>query len=229
MTSESHTDSFMPTSNASIDVTLVIATNCSHCQQVLTDCADLVKHAEIDELQIINISSVPEKAQAFNIRSVPFIKIGPFELFGAHTKTELRQWLNRLNSPKGMEDYFNELFEQGELERVSEIVQTDHHQISTIINMMANEDTPLGSRIGISAIFEQLQGDAKLAAHIQELADLTDSDNVSIRIDTAHYLGLTQNIKAIPWLEKLSNDINSEVQTTALEGINMIKMPEVHV
>jgi len=82
-------DSPMVPSSENVEVVLIIASNCSHCQQVLTDISELVKAAEIGELRVINITASPEKAQVYNIRSVPFIKIGPFELFGAHSKQEL--------------------------------------------------------------------------------------------------------------------------------------------
>jgi len=213
-------------STDNVEVVLIIASNCTHCQQVLTAISELVKSADIGELKVINITSAPEKAQEYNIRSVPFIKIGPFELFGAHSKEELIQWINRLDNPNGMQDYLNELFSQGELEKAINLVQNDEEQLTTIINMTANNNTPLGSRIGISAIFEQLQGDIKLARHIPELADLTDSELSSVRIDAAHYLGLTENIKAIPWLEKLLSDSNHEVQETAEEALAMIRNPD---
>jgi len=206
-----------------VEVVLIIASNCIHCQQVLTAISELVKAAEIGELKVINITSAPEKAQEYNIRSVPFIKIGPFELFGAHSKEELIQWINRLDNPNGMQDYFNELFTQGELDKAYSMVQQDESLLTTIISMTAKSDTPLGSRIGISAIFEQMQGDIRLARHIPELADLTDSDSISVRTDAAHYLGLTENIKAIPWLEKLLNDENHDVKETAEEALSMIR------
>lgn len=210
-------------SSDGVEVILIIASNCSHCQQVLTAISELVKAADIGALKVINITSAPSRAQEYNIRSVPFIKIGPFELFGAHTKDELIQWINRLDNPNGMQEYFNELFYQGELDKAYEMVQKDENLLTDIINMTAKTDTPLGSRIGISAIFEQLQGDIKLARHIHELADLTDSETISVRVDAAHYLGLTENIKAIPWLEKLLNDENHEVIETAEEAISMIR------
>jgi len=190
-------DSPMVPSSENVEVVLIIASNCSHCQQVLTDISELVKAAEIGELRVINITASPEKAQVYNIRSVPFIKIGPFELFGAHSKQELIEWINRLDNPHGMVDYFNELFGQGELNKVTELVSNDPDLLSSIIRMTGESDTPLGSRIGISAIFEHLQGDVKLARHISALADLTASESVSVRIDAAHYLGLTENMVGI--------------------------------
>ena len=104
-----------------IQAQLFIAPGCPHCPAVLQVMSELIKSGEIAELDVTNIAAAPEKAKKFHVRSVPWIKIGPFEFTGAHTKSELLTWINRVHSPTGMIEYFNELFSQGSLKKVSNL------------------------------------------------------------------------------------------------------------
>ncbi len=77
------------------DAELLIASGCAHCPVVLSGLAELLKQGRIGRLDIINIAAHPELAEARNARSVPWIRIGPFELSGAHSAQELAVWVER--------------------------------------------------------------------------------------------------------------------------------------
>ena len=68
---------------------LLLAPGCAHCPVVLAALAELIKAGRIGRLEVINIASHPEEAEARGVRGVPWIRIGPFELSGAHTRQEL--------------------------------------------------------------------------------------------------------------------------------------------
>lgn len=205
-----------------IKVELFIAPGCPHCPNVLQALSELIKDGDIAELEVSNIALVPEKAQDLNIRSVPWIKIGPFELAGAQTKGELKIWLNHAQSDTGMHDYFNKLFTSGELNKVISLVRKEPALLRHFPDMMQDDDTPLGAKIGMSAVFEELQGHASLQALIPALAKLLESKNASIRNDACYYLGLTESQEAIPYIQMLVDDETEEVRETITDAMSII-------
>ena len=144
---------------APVKVELFIAPGCPHCPNVLRALAELIKAGKIAELEVSNMAMLPEKARALNIRSVPWVKIGPFELTGAQTKGELLDWIHRVQSESGMQEYFSELLTSGELQKVINLVKKQPDLLSHFPDMIQDKDTPLGAKIGIGAVFEELQGD----------------------------------------------------------------------
>ncbi len=184
--------------------------------------SELIKAGDIAELDVTNIAAAPDKAKQFNVRSVPWIKIGPFELTGTHTKSELQIWINRVHSPTGMIEYFNELFKQGELNKVSELVKKDTDLLMILLQMVGDKETPLGSRIGISAIFEALKGHKILNTLIPRLQQLIRSEHKNIRNDACYYLGLTENPDVVPLIQSLSDDADEELQETIDDALEII-------
>lgn len=205
-----------------VQAQLFIAPDCPHCPGVLQVMSELIKSGELSELDISNIVAAPEKAQQYHVRSVPWIKIGPFELTGSHTKTELQTWIKRVHSPTGMMEYFNQLFAQGELKKVSALVKKDSHLLTILLDMVGNEDTPLGSRIGTSAIFEELKGKKILSTLIPQLKELIHVDNKSIRNDACYYLGLSENPAVIPLIQSLSEDADADLLETIDDALELI-------
>jgi glutaredoxin len=205
-----------------VQAQLFIAPGCPHCPGVLQIMSELIKSGEIAELDVTNIAAAPDKAQQYNVRSVPWIKIGPFELTGTHSKSELQTWISRVHSPTGMIDYFNELFAQGELKKVSAVVKKDPDLLTTLLEMVGDKDTPLGSRIGISAIFEELKGKKILSTLIPQLEELIGSENKSIRNDACYYLGLSENPAVIPLIQSLSAKADADMFETIDDALEII-------
>lgn len=201
---------------------LFIAPGCPHCPNVLQALSELLKAGDIAELVVSNMALVPEKAQALNIRSVPWIKIGPFELTGSHSKGELKTWIERVQSETGMQDYIIDLFTTGQLDKVISLVNNEPDLLSHFPAMMTNKETPLGAKIGMGAVFEELQGSASIQALIPELAIMTESGDASIRNDACYYLGLTESPEAIAYIQKLTHDEKEEVRETAHDALEII-------
>ena len=206
-----------------VKIKLFIAPGCPHCPNVLQALSELIKAGEFAELKVSNMALVPEKAQALNIRSVPWIKIGPFELTGSQTKGELQTWINRAESETGMQDYFNELLKSGELKTVIRLLKKSPDLLHHLPQMMQNEATSLGAKIGIGAIFEEFQGSAAIQALIPSLSELIKSDNASIRNDACYYLGLTESPDAIAPIQSLAHDETKEVRETAHDALVIIQ------
>jgi len=205
-----------------LKVKLFIAPGCSHCPNVLQALSELIKDGEIAEMEVSNMALVPEKAHKLNIRSVPWIKIGPFELTGAQTKAELQTWISRSQSETGMQAYFNELLTTGELNKVIALLKKEPALFKHLPLMMQDKNTSLGAKIGIGAIFEEFQGSRDIQALIPSLTDLLKSEQASIRNDACYYLGLSESPDAIEPIKTLANDDTEEVRESVRDALDII-------
>ncbi|MCU7837719.1 MAG: thioredoxin family protein [gamma proteobacterium symbiont of Taylorina sp.] len=210
-------------SKEQVNVELVIAPACPHCANVLQILTELIKSSDIAELYVRDLGQLPKLASQLGIRSVPWIKIGSFELTGALTKSEIKTWIDRLSSDSGMQAYFSELFTSGELDKVLLLVNKHPELLQHFPGMMADDSTPLGAKIGIGAVFESLQGSSAIKQLIPQLAGLIQSENVNIRHDACYYLGLTETLEALPHIQTLLKDSNKEIRETANDALNMLK------
>ena len=205
-----------------LKVKLFIAPGCPHCPNVLQALSELIKDGEIAEMEVSNMALVPEKAHKLNIRSVPWIKIGPFELTGTQSKAELQTWIHRTQSESGMQAYFNELLTTGELNKVIALLKKEPALFKHLPLMMQDKDTSLGAKIGISAIFEEFQGSRAIQALIPSLTDLLKSEQASIRNDACYYLGLSESPDAIEPIKTLANDDTKEVRESVRDALDII-------
>lgn len=205
-----------------LTVKLFIASDCPHCPNVLQALSELIKEGEIAELKVSNLPLVPEKAEALNIRSVPWTKIGPFEFIGVQTKAELKTWIHRAQSETGMQEYLDELLKTGELNKVIELLKKDSDLFLILPKMMQNDATSLGAKIGIGAIFEEFQGSTAIQTLIPMLSELLKSDSPNLRNDACYYLGLTESPDAIAPIQSLTNDEIPEVRDTVQDALSII-------
>ncbi len=200
------------------DALLLMTSNCPHCPAVLQGLSELVKAGQIGRLEAINIEVRPEVAQALGVRGVPWLRIGPFQLEGLHTPAELKRWAERAGAPEGMADYFRELLKTGKLPKVSTAIEQDPAHLGALLRLLADPETDLHVRVGIGAVLEEFAGTA-LARHLDRLAVPTQAKDAHVRGDACHYLALTHDPKAIPYLERLLNDPEPQVRELAADGL----------
>ena len=105
------------------DAVLLLSSQCPHCPTVLQGLTELLKQGVIGRLEAINIGTRPDIAAHYGARSVPWIKLGEFELQGLHSAAELREWAERAGSEAGLVEYYAELLQQGQLPRVLHILE----------------------------------------------------------------------------------------------------------
>ncbi len=198
---------------------LFIATGCQHCPMVLQALSELIKSGEISQLEITNIQHAPEKADEYQVRSVPWVKIGPFELVGLRSKTELQEWINRVDDADAMADYFSELMLAGEITKVQQMLEKAPETFSALIQLIGDEKTTLSVRIGVGAVIEDFSGSKLLKQYISSLAKLTHHKEARIRSDACFYLGLSHDEEARQYIESLINDNDAEVREIAEEAL----------
>jgi hypothetical protein len=186
---------------------------------VLAALAELVKKNALGRVDIINIASHPEEAEARGVRGVPWIRIGPFELNGAHTPAELASWVDRASSTEGHEDFIREGLEAGGLGSVTAACRRSATLRPALLRLAGDLETPFAVRVGIGAVLEDLAADGQLAAMVPDLTALADSEHAQVRADAAHYLGLAGTAEAIARLRELQADDDHEVREIASDAL----------
>ena len=201
------------------DAVMLLGTRCPHCPAVLKHLSELVKTGELGRLNIINFEQHPEDAQQYGVRSVPWVKIGKYELTGAQELSALRQrikWAMKDSSLAGEFDYW---LSEAQVDKAIDYINNNPESISAIIELLGDPATVLSTRIGIGVIMEEFTGTDMLKQLIPTLAELAQHDDIRIRTDSLHYLGLTHSKEAISVLEQYIDDSNNEISETAKDSL----------
>lgn len=201
---------------------LLTTSGCPYCPTVRAGLADLVKQGKIGHLEVVDIDAHPEVAQQYGVRGVPWLRLGPFELPGLRSPAELAQWAERAGTTAGMADYFRESLDTGELAKVIAVVKRDVSTFDALWLLLADPDTALGVRVGIGAVLEEFTGSAQLQKQVDALGKLTQNRLSHVRGDAAHYLALTRDARALPYLQALVNDPEAQVREIAREGVTLL-------
>ena len=183
------------------DAVMLLGTHCPHCPAVLKHLSALVKAGDLGRLKIINLEQHPDDAKKYGVRSVPWVKIGKYELTGAQDVNTLRQrieWSMRDSSLAGEFDYW---LSEAQVEKAIEYINKEPESISAIVELLGDPATVLSTRIGIGVVMEEFSGSDMIKQLIPVFADLTQHDDSRIRTDSLHYLGLTQSVDAIAVLK----------------------------
>lgn len=205
------------------DALLLIAPGCPHCASVLASLSELVKNGRIGRLEVVNIAVHPEAAQAVGTRSVPWTRIGSYELAGNYTLGELGEWADKAAAGSDANDYIKELLEQQQLNTAIDYMKQHPDQLPALLELMQEEEQSLTVRFGIGAILEALAGSKALKSLVPALIELAGSDKSNIRADAAHYLGLSGSPEAIPTLKKLLEDENADVREIAADSLEALE------
>ena len=204
------------------DALLLLATGCAHCPAVLEALSRLLEEGHLGRLEAINIVEHPEAAQAVGTRSVPWTRIGPFELEGMHSQSELAHWCELAATGKGFGEYFSHLLETQRPHKVAEGIERDPASLINLLALLEDSGTSMTARIGIGVVMEDLQGNALLSSAVPALVRMADSPEANIRADIAHYLGLVATPEVIPVLRKLQQDEHPDVREIATDSLNEI-------
>ncbi|WP_457670153.1 HEAT repeat domain-containing protein [Thiolapillus sp.] len=209
--------------NEPADTLLLIAPGCPHCQSVLHSLSELVKNGIIGRLEVINIAVHPQAAQQVNTRTVPWMRIGNYELRGNYSPGELKRWAEKAARDAGSADYIRELLERQELNLAIRHLKEHTEKLPQLLELMQEEDISLSVKFGIGAIFEALENSGLLEGLLPQLGALTRSNKANLRADAAYYLGLSHSPQARKWLTPLLQDPQQDVREIAAESLDMLE------
>jgi hypothetical protein len=135
--------------------------------------ADFVKQGLIGRLEVVNVEAHAEIARSLGIRSVPWVRIGPFELAGVRTRDELNLWIQRASSPSGMADYFHDMLKEGELARVLAAVKAEPGRLTALLPSSPTRTPASMCASAPGPYFEEMAGSDSLKALVGPLGELT--------------------------------------------------------
>lgn len=221
--SDTHpSDPYRPAPEALVYVTSA----CPHCGTVLDGLTRLVKQGHLARLEIVNLTAGRHPAPGDAVRSVPWMRIGPFELVGSFPADELADWAEHAATGTGWTTYYAHLLEHRRLDEVERLVCASPAGLLDLIALLGTERTPMALRIGIGALLEGLAGEAPLRAAVPSLIQLTLSEIPQARADACHYLGLAGDPEAIPAVRRLLNDEQPDVREIASETLAVLGAAE---
>ncbi len=204
------------------DALMILGTHCPHCPAVLKQLSCLLEEGKLGRLNIINLEQHPEEAQQYRVRSVPWVRIGKYELHGAQTRETMLQRIKWTSEQTTLKNEFDYLLAEAQVNTVIEKITTDHSKLSAIIDLLADPNTVLSTRIGIGVVMEEFAGTALLKKQLNTLATLANHKDARIRADTCHYLSLTENKQALAILAKHQDDPSDEVKEVVADSIETL-------
>jgi thiol-disulfide isomerase/thioredoxin len=204
------------------DVLFLLATGCHHCPALLESLNGLLKQGRIGRLEAINIAARPEITSEYNVRGVPWTRVGQFELEGALTPKEMEQWVSRAAHGRGVCEYFSLSLETQRPDKVVAWLEDNPQDMTSLLGLLEVESTPMAVRIGVGVVMEQLEGYPGLADALPRLILLSRSEQANIRADAAHFLGLTHSPKAKEALVALLDDSHPDVREIAADSLELV-------
>ncbi len=201
------------------DALLLLATGCPHCGAVLEGPGKLLKEGAIGRLEAVNVALLPERARELGVRSVPWTRIGPYELEGEQSPGELRRWAEGAGTVEGMAQYFYQLLISGRRARVEEMARREPRRLEALAHLLEDPETSMAVRLGIGAVLEELQGSGISEVMIPRLGALTRHQDARIRADACHFLSLIGGSQVLPYLRACLADADREVREIAAEAL----------
>jgi hypothetical protein len=174
------------------------------------------------EVSVVDISRDPALAQELGIRSVPWLELGDFVLIGAHSREEIAHWLAEAGREDGLAHYFDDLLTTGQATLVEQRLRQHPQQMTAILQLLADPATSINARVGVGAVFEGLARDGLLAPWVDQLGALCRQDNATVRADACHFLGLTGDTAAAPYLQACLSDNDAQVREIAEESLQLL-------
>lgn len=195
---------------------LFISPGCPHCPAVLQGLSELIKESLIGKMTVVNVAAHPELAQAHDVRSAPWLRLGPFIFTGAYNAAGLRLWAGHAVSPDGAAHYVEHLLTQGHYQQAATFITEDTQRLKPLLAILADPKASLDIRLGVSAL---LESHAKnLHELLPQLAELTRHADHRVRADACHLLGLTASRDALSHIELCRSDVHEEVREIAKDA-----------
>ncbi len=203
------------------DALMFLSSRCPHCPTVLAGLVDLIKQGGLRRLEVVNLEQAPDLAGRYGVRSVPWVRLGPFDLIGLHSPDELRRWAAKAGSLEGLAEWCVERLGEGNLSSVLTKVHEDARFLDALLQLLADESTSITVRVGIGAVIEDLAGSPALAERVGQLGALTKHPHATVRADAVHFLGFVGE-PARPFLERAIHDPDEQVRGIAAESLERL-------
>lgn len=204
------------------EVLLLLGTHCPHCPAVVSSLAELVKKGVISSLEMVNLEAKPEVAERLGVRTVPWMRIGWYELEGLRSKAELEQWVQRVGHDAGVAAYFSEILAVGKVKLALRLLEQHAEAMVAIFILLSNAEEKINVRLGVGVIIEEHAARASFKSYIPVLGGLTRHDDERVRSDACHYLALTGDEASVQYIRPLLDDVSEDVREVAKESMELL-------
>jgi hypothetical protein len=205
------------------DALLLIAPGCPHCAAVLASLSALIKQGELGALEVVNLAAHPERAQKLGAGSVPWLRIGDFELEGLHSQGELSNWASRVGSREGVVAYLQEQLAANRLARLEAMLAHRPEWLAALVELLADSRIDLKVRLGADALLETVAEAEALRALLPQLEAMAADPEPRVRVDAAHYLAMSRSDLAAHVLEVMLEDPDQSVREQAAEALQALE------
>ena len=184
-------------------ITLFVLPDCQVCPVMERLFEKMHQNGEIDEYECLDISEHAEQAEAYNIRSVPFYLINGVSFTGLRSHREISGLLGSRQTPIWRGKISDELSD-GQLASVTRLIRGNAVARQAMLELLADNETELVVRIGLTAVIESLAGSGVLADCEAQLIRLTEHANERIALDALYYLSLLATPASVQTLESIA-------------------------
>jgi hypothetical protein len=201
------------------DALLLLTGGCPHCPAMHQALTGLLKEGVIGRLEVVNVAVHTEEAEERGVQSVPWTRIGPYEIQGVVPPAELKRYAQGVNDEAVFDGYVMDLLKTGKRARFEALVKQEPERIHALARLMTNPETSMAIRLGIGAVLEELQGTQLSQGLIPELGALLGSDDGLLRADACHFLTLIGGEEVRPFMQTCLNDADDEIREMAQEWV----------
>lgn len=201
------------------DALLLITGGCPHCPAVLQALTVLLKEGAIGRLEVVNVAIHTDEAEARGVQSVPWTKIGPFEVEGVVSVGKLRELSQGMNDDAVFDTWLLETLKAGKRQKFEALVRAEPQRIHALARLLGNPETSMAIRLGIGAILEELHGSGIAESLVPALSEMLASDDVLLRADACHFLTLIGGEGIKPTMQACLTNSNADVREIAQEWL----------
>ena len=199
---------------------LFTAPACPYCAGMRAALTVLQQAGAIAALEIVDATLEVERARQFDVRSVPWLRIGPFEFEGQMSVGELRAWAEQAAQPTGFKQYFFEMLKRGQRAKVERLIREEGQRSIALAELLADPEASMAMRIGVGAVLEELQGSGLTAAMAPMLGEILRDPDPRNRADAAHFLSLIDGAQALRLLRDCLDDPDAAVREIAYDALS---------
>lgn len=209
----------MVNGNSVPDALLLMTGGCPHCPAALQALTVLLKEGAIGRLEVVNVAIHIEEAEARGVQSVPWIRIGPFEVEGAATPAKLRELALGVNDDKVFDAWLLETLKSGKRQKFEALVKNEPQRIHALARMMKNPEASMAIRLGIGAILEEFQGSGLCDPLVPAFGEMLKDEDRLLRADACHFLTLIGGEIIRPHMLACVDDADPEIREMAEEWL----------
>ncbi len=174
----------------------------------------------IAALEVLDATQHVERARQLDVKSVPWLRIGPLIFEGQMSVGELRMWVQQAAHPEGMKQYFFAMLKQGQRAKVERLIREDSQRSIALAELLADPDASMAVRIGIGAVLEEFHGSGLTDAMAPKLGEILRDPEPRNRADAAHFLSLIGSAQAHQMLRACLDDADAAVREIAYDALS---------